>query len=256
MKNLTILLATLALTSFVRAGEPAKIAEGFSAPTALAWDKDGALYVSEWGAGRVTRIKNGERETLLTGLASPAGLACDDEGALYIAGYGDGAVYRRTGKGEPRKLASGLKSPTGLLWRDGELLVANRGGCEIVAVYPDGRAEVVSSGHSLPVGAAVADDGRLYVSCYGGSVDIIDQGGGRTKRTDFGTPGVGIVAYGDGVAVVDYGRGEIVSLAKDGKKKVLARGLASPVALGVNPDGSLIVGCWGDGSIYEIKKEN
>lgn len=234
-----------------------KLISGFNAPTGIAYAKDGTLYISGWGDGRISNVKDGNVSICLDNLSSPAGLVFDDAGNLYIAGYGDGNIYIWDGKNKPRILASGFSSPTGLLWtKDNNLLVANRNAGEIVAVNASGGKKVISSGHKTPVGVAQTEDGHIFVSCYGGSVDVIAPDGKKSSISNgLGTPGVGIVpASSDSVYVVDYGRGNIAEVGARGFKRTVANGLSSPVALARTPDGNIIVGCWGDGSLHFINQ--
>lgn len=225
------------------------------APTGFAFAGDGALYVSEWGANRVSRIQDGKKSTALEGIPSPAGLAFDRKGNLYVAGYGDGNIYSWNGKDKPRILASGFVSPCGLFFEEnGALLVANRNAGEIARVFPNGKKEIVSAGHNTPVGIARTADGDLFVSCYGGSVDLLSpEGERRSFSSGLVTPGVGIIpADAQSVFVVDYGTGKIAKVDSSGKVEEIASGLRSPVALARTPDGNLLAGCWNDGSARKI----
>lgn len=227
-----------------------------NSPTGMVYDKNGSLYVSEWGAGRIIRIKDGKTSMVLDELESPAGLAFDSAGNLYFAGYGDGNIWIWKGNGKPRVLASGFSAPTGILWNEDKkvLLVANRNAGEVVEVNASGNKKVISRGHKTPVGVAQTDDGQLFVSCYGGSVDVIAPNGAMSSvSTGFGTPGVGIVPAGsNSVYVVDYARGNIAHVNSSGLLDIMAKGLTSPVGLVTMPDENLLVGCWGDNSLKVI----
>lgn len=241
------------------AGQP--ILGGFNSPTGMVYDQNGNLYVAEWGAGRIARIKDGKASIILDGLSSPAGLAMDESGNMYIAEYGDGNIYLWNGKSKPRVIASGFSAPTGVLWsKDGALLVANRNSGEVVEVTDDGKKRVISNGHKTPVGLAQTKDGSLFVSCYGGSVDVVTPDGHISSiKSGMDTPGVGIVPAGrDSVYVVDHSRGTIVRVHINGEINAIANGLSSPVGLITMPDGNLMVGCWGNNSLHIINnhKEN
>ncbi len=230
------------------------MANDINAPTGIACDANGNLYVSEWGAGCIALIRDDKKSIILDGISSPAGLAFDENGKLYIAGYGDGNIYVWDGTGKPEIFATGLSAPTGLLWDNG-LLVANRNAGEVVKIEPQGAKKVISRGHKLPVGIARTEDGKLFVSCYGGTVDVIGPNGQTSSISDgLSTPGVGIVSAGDNsVYVVDYAKGNINLLGTDGVRKIVAGGLLSPVALAKTRDGNLLVGCWGDGTLRIVK---
>lgn len=237
------------------AGADQMIFDGINSPTGMVCAPNGSLYVSEWSSGRIAKIQDGKISIILNGLQSPAGLAFDDAGNLYIAGYGDGNIYIWDGKGRPRVLASDFSAPTGLLWsKDKNLLVANRNAGEVVAIHAGGKKKVLSRGHTKPVGLAQTEDGRLFVSCYGGSVDVISPDGEKLSiSTGLEQPGVGIVPAGcNSVYVVDYARGHIAHVNSSGLQDIVAKGLSAPVALATTPDGNLMVGCWGDNALHLI----
>ncbi|MDE5879873.1 MAG: hypothetical protein K2G99_07655, partial [Desulfovibrio sp.] len=196
------------------------LATGLAAPTGMAQDAQGRLWVAEWGADRIVRLDEaGRRAEVIGGVSRPAGLAFDEAGTLWAAGYGDGRIYAWTPEQGLRAVATGLSAPTGLFWSaETGLLAANRDAGEVVRIKPDGTREVVSSGHRLPVGLAHLADGTLAVSCYGGSVDFVQPGGGRRslKAAEAGLvrPGVGIlVAAPEGLLVVDNGAGTVARVA-------------------------------------------
>lgn len=229
--------------------------DGFNSPTGMAYDNNGILYVSEWSCGRIVAIKDGNASIVLEGLHLPSELAFDESDNLYIAGYGDGNIYIWDGKGRPQVLASGFSAPTGLSWsNDKNLLVANRNAGELVEINADGRKKVISRGHKTPVGAVQTEDGHLFISCYGGSVDIVSPNGKISSiSTGLDTPGVGIIPAGsNSVYVVDYARGNIAHVNTSGVQNIIAKDLLSPVALAMMPDKNLIVGCWGDNSLHII----
>lgn len=232
---------------------------GLSAPVDFALDKDGNLYVSEWGADRVVRFdKDGNKEAIITGVRNPAGLAFAQDGVLYIAGYGDNAIHAWDSKNGLREIAGGFSSPTGMIVdSDGSIIIANRDAGEVVRLFADGSKKVISCNHKTPVGIAKLPDGSIFVSCYGGSVDLIEPSGKmRSLQTSLSTPGVGIIAAGpDSVLVVDYGAGRIARVDKTGAAEIIAGNLPSPVALGKSHDGQILAGCWGDGSIHAIGEE-
>ena len=233
------------------------VASGLAAPTGMAHDARGRLWVAEWGADRIARLdERGRRAEIVEGVAQPAGIVFDAEGTLWAAGYGDGRIYAWTPDAGLRVVARGLAAPTGLFWSaETGLLAANRNAGEIVRIFPDGGREVLSSGHTYPVGVARLADGTLAVSCYGGSVDMVDADGRRRASGGSGLarPGVGILAAGpDSVLVVDNGGGSVARLDAKGKAGALAGGLPSPVGLVRAPDGRILVATWGDGAVRAL----
>lgn len=234
------------------AASPAASVSNIQAPVGMAYDTGGALHVAEWGADRVSKVApSGARSIVTNAIRNPAGLAFDGTGTLYVASYGDGGIYALPHGKEPRRIAFGFSSPTGLIWDGGTLIVANRNAGEIVRVYLDGKKEVISRGHRTPVGVARLADGTFVVSCYGGTVDVVDPAGTVSTLTASLSPGVGIIPDGeDAVLVVNYGGSTVERVTRKGETAPVADGLRSPVGLARMPDGRIIVGTWGDNAAF------
>lgn len=254
------LLLILGFAVQVFAAPAADIAD-IQAPVGMAYDADGALYVAEWGAGRVSKFdRAGARMVVAENIRQPAGLAFDDRGVLYVASYGDGGIYALEPGSAPRRIASGFSSPTGLLWDGDSLVVANRNAGEVVRVFLDGRKKVISRGHRTPVGIAKLTDGSWVVSCYGGSVDMVSPEGNVSTLTTSLSPGAGIIPDGgpdgeEAVLVANYGGNTVERVTRDGKSTLAADGPRAPVGLARMPDGRIIVGAWGDNAAYIFTPE-
>lgn len=124
------------------------------------------------GSGRA-----GQTAALVRGIKAPAGLCFDDNGRLYIAGYGDGKInILEPSASSTLVLAAGFSQLTGLFHtKDNTLLLANRDADEIVKIWLDGHAKVISRGQSLPVRVVRTENGNLFISCYGGTLDYVDM---------------------------------------------------------------------------------
>ncbi|RCS21793.1 hypothetical protein DUT91_21665 [Phyllobacterium salinisoli] len=254
-----IALPSLATTTaaYANPAAPEKLWEGFSSPVGMAFDAAGNLFVAEWGAGRVSRIDPaGNRTTFADGLSGPSGLTIGPDGTIYVASYSRDEVYRFTPGGERSLHVTGLATPAGIGFdSSGRLLIANRRTNQILAVTGNGRLKPVIDGLRTPVGVVQTPDGGYVVSNIGGGVTILRPDGSRIEAGDaFQTPGPGVaMTRGGRVFVVDYGGTTVREILSDGKSRVVADGLRSPVGLAVAPDGaSLLTAAWGDGTIYRI----
>ena len=88
-------------------------AVGLRSPDGLAFGPDGALYVVEESARRVSRI-NGDRSTtrVLSRLRSPEGATFDNAGNLYVVeDVRNGRLIRMSPDGQSVTLAEGLSAP-------------------------------------------------------------------------------------------------------------------------------------------------
>lgn len=230
---------------------------GFSAPTGLAFDHDGTVYVSNWSGGTVERITpDGQRSTFVD-VQSPSGLAIDGQGNLYVASYSGDVVHRVTRSGERQEFATGFNTPAGISFdAAGNLLVCNRDSDEIMRVTPEGAVSRVAGGLSTPVGVVEDSDGTIYVSNYvGGVLSRIHPDGRVVKHSDdFEGLGVGMAIHrSHGLFVTDLAAGRIMRVERDGSAVPVMSGLDSPVALAIDHEGALHTATWGDGALYRVR---
>ncbi len=251
--TLAFVLALLTCHVAVAAEQKPSIS-GIQSPVGMIYDKEGNLFVAEWGAGKVSCFDaEGKRTVVTEAIRGPSGLTLDNHGNLYVASYTDGAVYIIEKGQDPRKLASGFSSPAGLLWgQDNILLVANRNAGEIVKLHSDGKKEVISRNHKTPVGLAQKADGSLFVSCLNGGIDLIrPDGTSSTINTNLRNPAPGIILdNNDSVLVADYGGTSVIRVNSKGEATTAIDGLSTPVGLARRPDGRVIVGTWGDNAAF------
>lgn len=165
---------------------------GLTAPTGLAFDATGNLYVLDRANGTLSEILavNGSIpltsqltiNTVVTNIPTPNDLAIDGNGDLYLTAGGSNSVeevlaVNGTIPPSPtiRTLASGFNFPTGIaVDKQGNVYVGdslNNAVKEILAVngvIPASPAIVtLGNGFSLPVGVAVDQSGNVYVSDQG-----------------------------------------------------------------------------------------
>lgn len=98
---------------------PVVYATGLDVPDGLAFSATGELYVTEEGAGRVSRIGPGGAVTeVMAALNTPEGVALDQAGNLYVVEDVDnGRLVKRTPGGATTTLVGGLESPEGIIWQ-------------------------------------------------------------------------------------------------------------------------------------------
>lgn len=248
--------ALSASTAHATAASPEQLWSRVRSPVGMAYDAHGALFVAEWGAGRVSKFTpSGERETFASGLSGPSGLAIGADGTIYVASYSSDVIWSFSPDGKRSTHATGLATPAGLSFdRSGQLLVANRRTHQILAVERSGLRPVISD-LNTPVGAVQTPDGGYVVSNIAGGVTIVRPDGSRLEAGQaFSTPGPGIAITDSGrVFVVDYGGTEVREILLSGGSRVYAGGFSSPVGLVVTPDQSaLLTATWGESAIFRI----
>ncbi|MBP2636485.1 MAG: hypothetical protein H6Q72_2392 [Firmicutes bacterium] len=230
-----------------------KTYKSFQAPTGLAIDHSGNLYVSNWSGGSVTRVDiAGNYSTFADGMGSPAGLAFDQADNLYVADYSRDVIYKITSAGEKIIFAQGLHTPTGIAFNHaGDLLVSNRSSNEIVKITASGKIELIAKDMRTPVGVVEDREGNLYVTNYGGGIiKVTPEKKIITFSTQFGRPGVGIdISSQNEIFVADNGDNCIRRLAPDGSTQIAANNIGGCVALLVHED-TLYVGSWNEGAVY------
>ncbi len=114
------------------------IATGFSAPSGLAFDHLGNLYVANYMTNTIDRIApDGTRSPFSVGvnLRGPIGLTVDDNNNIYVANYNGGTVARISPAGVSTIIATGFHKPYYLtLDRDGNLYVSQQEDNSIVRI--------------------------------------------------------------------------------------------------------------------------
>jgi sugar lactone lactonase YvrE len=138
---------------------------------------------------------DGTREPFVTDLPNPTSLAFDREGALFVSSRFDGSVYRVEPDGRATLYASDLGVACGLAFGpDGALYVGDRSG-SILRVENDAKARIFASlpPSIAAFHLAFGPDGYLYVTgptlnTNDGIYRISLEGDVTTWTTGFGRP--------------------------------------------------------------------
>lgn len=95
-------------------------ATGLDVPDGLAFSAAGDLYVTEEGAGRVSRLAPGGGPVeVVAALNTPEGVALDLAGNVYVVeDVANGRLIKRTPTGLTTTITAGLESPEGIVWVD------------------------------------------------------------------------------------------------------------------------------------------
>lgn len=115
----------------------------------------------------VPTISNSTLRVIATGFSAPSGIAFDRQGNLYIANFLSNTIDRITLDGSRMQFSAGinLKGPIGLTIDDtGNVYVANYNSGTIARINPAGVATIIASGFKKPYYLALDNDGNLYVS--------------------------------------------------------------------------------------------
>ena len=220
-------------------GNPPLSYSGFTAPAGISVDAAGDIFVADAGANKVEKISAGSMtlQSIGSGFSTPADTAVDTAGNLYVADTGNNQIVEiPTAAGTPGKAVVVLSSstkiggmalsgPTGLaIGDDGILYISDTGNNRVVTYNPaNGVTGVRATGLNTPGGIAVDTADTLYVANAG-------------------------TGSGGNIEVFPGGGGTVVTLTPSG--------VTLPVAVAVEPSGSLFVSDGPSGSIIRISNEN
>lgn len=150
-------------------------------PTALAFDRDAKMYVTNRTDGEVWQVGwlSGYTGIHATGLGIATGIAFDRDGVMYV-GDRSGTIYRIKGFDSPQVFATLEPSVAAYhlaFGPDGRLYVSAPGLASHDAIYSVDRKGDVTTffrGLGRPQGLAFDTDGNLYVAaCYRGRHGVV-----------------------------------------------------------------------------------
>ncbi len=183
-------------------------------PTAIAFDPNGELYVTNRSAGEVCRIERGEEViTFAAGLGVATGLAFGPDGSMYV-GDRQGTIYRIREFGNAERFAELDPSVAAyhLAFGPDERLYVSAPGLSsydtIYAIDGGGRVVPFARGFGRPQGLAFDVEGSLYAAaCFQGRHGIvrIESGSGRIETVVAGNEFVGLCFNLDGDLIAATG---------------------------------------------------
>ncbi|MFY9852561.1 MAG: Ig-like domain repeat protein, partial [Terracidiphilus sp.] len=207
-----------------------QLASGFTAPSGLAVDSYGNIYVSDSAAQSVTKIQAGTGAQVLlaspnssllpeytvSSLSYPTGVVVDSYGNVYVADAVGNDVIELpfAPDSNPVVLGSGLSAPTGVaLDAAGSLYIADKGNKRIV--YLPNESGVLNSNDQIailtdlgaPTGVAIHFDGTLYVSDSANS--MIYQDARSSASVNLGNA---LTAIGSQAPATNTGAADIISM--------------------------------------------
>ncbi len=205
------------------------------APSGLALDASGALYISDRGNGRVRRVRAGAISTIADGLRQPSGLAVDAGGDVWVAEAAGHRILKVGAGGVSVMAGTGLAGYSGDF---GPPLAASFSFPESVAVDGAGNVYVADTANQvirrLAQGVVTTFAGK-GIRGYAGD-------GGPARDALFDEPqGVALGRNGD-LLVADSGNHAIRRVAASGLISRLAAGpLLSPVRAAMDSEGNLFI---------------
>jgi len=270
-------VGVLSRTAFIP-GTRTVISAQLSAPSGVAVDGYGNVYVADTGNNRVLQFQksgssyNPPTLVSVSRLDSPMGLNIDGAGNLYVVSNGNDTVLRLpwqgSGFGLQSKISANFYGPTGVTTdASGEVLVADTLDQMIFTFSWSGNG--FSSTHHVggtvkcPLGVAVDPSGNVYFTMpYMNSVQeipLVDNaysGQLTVSNAKVNLPSA-IAADGNGnLFVLDTGNNRVVMTPWNGtaygSQIVVADGFNSPNGLAVDLDGNLYVADTGNNQVVKI----
>jgi len=202
-------------------GEKSEFLRDIMNATAIAFDRDGTMFVTSRYDGTVYRVSPfGEAEAFAHDLGTATGLAFDREGKMYV-GDRNGIIYVVDYVGDAKLFAELEPSvsayhfafgPDGYLYVTGPTASSNE---SVYRISPTGEVERFFTGLGRPQGLALDTDGNLYIAAslrsWRGIIKITPQG--KASVFAAGKTLVGLVFDDVGNMILASTQGEIYRLS-------------------------------------------
>ena len=257
--------ATLRVLRIATDGSRTKI-EGFEQPRNVAVDKNGVLYVSDFGANRVYRVRsNGSLESVTNEtLKGPAALAFDPSGTLYIADSGNQRVIAIK-DGKVRTALKDFGAVTSIAIDLGGRLFA-AGGDRVAVVSPTGDITILKTPAdevALDVYGSLITVTNRQIRSYrlgatttlAGEVSPSPETDVLARSGDSSVPPPPSATQLGSVYISDTGNGRIRRIDPAGKLATIMTMLEGPAYLALNRLDELYLSDSKAGMIYRIGQD-
>jgi streptogramin lyase len=202
--------------------------------------------------------------TLGSGFAAPSGVAVDGAGNVYVADQNANEVKEILASGAfvtVKELGSDFNLPEGVaVDASGNVFVADAGNNAVKEILAAGgyvTVNTLGSGFSFPQGVAVDGNGNVFVADTGNNAvkEILAAGGYVTVKTiaaGFDGPAAVAVDGGGDVFVADQGDKVVDEILAAGGIVMLGNGFENPEGIAVDADGNVFVADQGENAVEEI----
>ena len=243
-------------------GRPERVVAGLALPTAVKFNPRGELFTTEGGSGEVTRVdvQSGSRHVVARVRPGIDNFAFAPDGRLFVSHFIDGGVAEIGTDGSEKVLVNaGLLGPFGLAaGPDGSVFVAD--GMSLAVLDTDARVTARPAllvNHDFPGftrAVAAAADGSCFLATSAGTIGQFRSGEPMAEiASDLGAITGIACAVGGELLVCDTGGGQLLSIAPDGGKSTLARGLDRPLGVALDKNGNCLVSEAGAGRVVAIE---
>jgi sugar lactone lactonase YvrE len=229
-------------------GEAELVADGFTHPVAVKFDRRGVLTVLHDGTnGLITSIDltSGSRTTRTTGIPGLDNVTFDDANRMFVSSWGGAGIFEVRPDGTTRPvLRGGLNGPFGIAaGPDGQWFVADYFSLATVSAGQVERIGLVAAGFPAYSRGIALDGKALHVTTADGQVHTFDTvtRGVRLRAQGLSSL-MGIATTGNGgVVFAEPDTGRVYVLDENDVPKVLADGLDSPCGVAFGDNGACYV---------------
>ena len=213
-------------------------ATGFNTPAAVKFDKTGALYVLDTGAGILYRIEEGEKVVAATLSPGLDNFVIAEDGRFFVTSFTDGFVKRINRDGSITELQpGGMAHAGGITFFQDKIVLAD---LHAIRAYTTSGAEAFTQRNVLGTGVMggalnIAEDGDdlILTSWVDNDVRVWNQEQQEVKWRSSGLSApVSAVRYGGLIAVAEHGGNRVIGLNELGEiESVFAEELPAPTGL-------------------------